>query len=72
MEKQLSDFTVVELKAIAYDLISQLEITQNNLKIIHQELTKRLNTNQPPKTDNPTNNQQIIINSLPLGSIYPV
>lgn len=30
-----------ELKVIAYDLLVQLEVTQNNLRIVNSELSKR-------------------------------
>ncbi len=39
--KTLQDLTVLELKAVAYDAISTLEKTQNNLKLINQELGRR-------------------------------
>lgn len=47
MEKQLKDFTDIELKAMAYDHIAQLQVLQNNLNAINQELARRLQPAQP-------------------------
>lgn len=66
MDKQLSDFTVVELKALAYDQMAQLELCQNNLRVINQELSRRLNPTPPPNT------QQPVVEPFPPGSIQPV
>ena len=45
MEEQkqitLADLNIVQLKAIAYDEIIKLNISQNNLFFINQELAKR-------------------------------
>ena len=45
MEQQkqikLSDLNIVQLKAIAYDEIVQLNISRNNLQFINQELFNR-------------------------------
>jgi hypothetical protein len=41
MDKQLSEMSVIELKAVAYDLIANLEMIRNNLNAINQELFKR-------------------------------
>lgn len=45
MEEQkqinLSDLTLVELKAFAYDEVVKLNFSQNNLRIINQELSNR-------------------------------
>lgn len=37
----LSDLNIVQLKAIAYDEIVKLQVSQNNLRFINQELFKR-------------------------------
>lgn len=37
----LSDLNIVQLKAIAYDEIVKLNISQNNLRFINQELFNR-------------------------------
>lgn len=69
MDKQLSDLTVVELKALAYDQMAQLEIIQNNLRVLNQELSRRLNTSVTggsPTVQKPT------IEPLPAGSIQAV
>ncbi len=60
MEKQLSDFSITELKAIAYDQMALIEQCQTNLRSINQELGKRL---QPPPNQ---------IDPLPPGSIQSV
>lgn len=48
----ISTKTIIELKAIAYDLFVQLEQTQNNLKIVNDEINKKVSasnsdTNKP-------------------------
>ena len=43
MEKKLSDLSVVELKATAYDLLSQLQLIQHNLKVVNTEIENRFN-----------------------------
>ena len=42
-EKQvtLNDLNIVQLKAIAYDEIVKLNVSQNNLRFINQELFNR-------------------------------
>ena len=37
----LSEFSLLELKALAYDEIVKLNIAQNNLRVINQELSNR-------------------------------
>jgi hypothetical protein len=59
-QKQLSELTVTELKAIAYDQVAAGEMAQNNLRIINQELARRMGS--------PTD----VINPLPAGSIQRV
>ena len=69
MERQLSDLTVVELKALAYDQMAQLDMIQNNLRVINQELSRRLNTGVqggPPPVQRPA------VEPLPAGSIQAV
>ena len=45
MEEQkqitLADLNIVQLKAIAYDEIIKLNISQNNLRVLNQELSNR-------------------------------
>lgn len=45
MEEQkqitLADLNVVQLKAIAYDEIVKLNVSQNNLRVLNQELSNR-------------------------------
>lgn len=42
MDKQLSEMTLIELKALAYDVIGTLERAQQNLRIINAEIEKRM------------------------------
>lgn len=37
----ITKMNLVELKSLAYDQLAQLEQTQNNLKIINQEIINR-------------------------------
>ena len=39
--KRLEDMSVVELKAVAYNLIRQLEITQTNLKTVNAMIDQK-------------------------------
>ena len=45
MEEQkqitLADLNIVQLKAIAYDEIIKLNVSQNNLRVLNQELSNR-------------------------------
>lgn len=50
MNKQLSEYTDVELKAIAYDELQKAQIAQNNLRIINEELTRRNQANTPQQS----------------------
>lgn len=43
MEKQISEYTVTELKALAYDEMSRMEMCQSNIRFLNQELQRRLN-----------------------------
>jgi hypothetical protein len=63
MERQITDLTVTELKAVAYDQMAQIELAQNNLRAINEELRKRL---QPQQQGQP------VIEPLPAGSIQSV
>lgn len=40
VEKKLEDLTVVELKSVAYDLISQLEINKQNLTVVQKRIAE--------------------------------
>jgi hypothetical protein len=46
MEKKLEDFTDIELKALAYDILAQLQVSQRNLDAINGELSKRAQSAQ--------------------------
>lgn len=39
--KELKEYSVVELESLAYKQIVQMEQSQNNLKIINQEIASR-------------------------------
>ena len=41
MQKQLKDFSVIELKSICYDMLAQIEQNQMTIKAINQELSTR-------------------------------
>jgi len=51
MQKTIKDFTVTELKAMAFEQIQQMEISQNNLKAINQELASRETPRETSKID---------------------
>lgn len=37
----ITDKTIEELKVMAYDAISNIELNQHNLKVINEEIAKR-------------------------------
>jgi hypothetical protein len=37
----LKELSILELKALAYDVLSQLEANQNNLRLLNQEISSR-------------------------------
>ena len=39
--KPITEQTIQELKALAYDQLATIEACQNNLKLINAEITKR-------------------------------
>jgi hypothetical protein len=41
MERKLQDLSDIELKALAYDTLAQLQLLQNNLNTINGELGRR-------------------------------
>lgn len=47
--------SINELKALAYDQLAIIEQTQNNLKLINQEILERQNA---PKTENATKTEE--------------
>jgi hypothetical protein len=51
MERKLQELSVIELKALAYDTLAQLQILQNNMNIINQELNLR--ATPPPNQTSP-------------------
>jgi hypothetical protein len=47
---KIEDMTVVELKALCFDQIVLLEQTQQNIRLIQQELQKRQTQETPVNT----------------------
>jgi len=54
MEKKLSDLTVVELKSLAYDELAKLENAQQNLRVLNQEIAKRVQEQQAQQAQQTT------------------
>lgn len=46
MERKITDLTVVELKSLAYDELSKIELFQNNLRLLNQEISNRIQAQQ--------------------------
>jgi hypothetical protein len=42
----LNELSLKDLKALAYDLLVQGEVAQQNLKVVQQEINKRLQPNE--------------------------
>ena len=42
----LNELSLKDLKALAYDLLVQGEVAQQNLKVVQQEINKRLKANE--------------------------
>jgi len=64
MQKQISDFTVVELKSLAYDELAKIELAQNNIRLLNQEITNRIQSQSQQTTGDftipPVSNSEII------------
>jgi len=64
MQKQISDFTVVELKSLAYDELAKIELAQNNIRLLNQEITNRIQSQSQQTTGDftspPVRNSEII------------
>jgi hypothetical protein len=45
----ITKLSVVELKALAFDLLVQLENVQNNLKVVNAEIAKRVESEKVDK-----------------------
>lgn len=76
MEKQLSQFSIVELKAAGYDEIQRLETAQNslrsiidsaqaNLRAINNEILVRMQREKEGKTNNSIEFNEIKSTVLP-------
>jgi len=59
MEKKLSDFTVTELKSIAYDQLSVIDSAQANLRVLNQEIANRIQQSQQQSTTVTTPVEQV-------------
>lgn len=46
MENQLARLSVTEIKALVYDELAKIEVSQNNVRILNQELRNRLQPQQ--------------------------
>ena len=55
IQKDIKDMTETELKALAYDLVCQLELTKNNLQTVNQSIQRKQQENAA-KTPVETNN----------------
>lgn len=58
MEKQLSDMSVVELKAMVYDQLAQSEQCQKNMQVLNAEIAKK---SQPEKAKEP---QEVVVEEV--------
>ena len=47
MNKTIKDFTIIELKSMAYDALATIEQAQANIKAINQELAERAKAEVP-------------------------
>ena len=48
MERKLQDLSDIELKAVAYDTLAQIQALQGQLNAINGELTRRAQESQQP------------------------
>ncbi len=48
--KQITEYSEIELKAMAYDQMATIERAQANFKIINEELTKRTVATPAPES----------------------
>jgi hypothetical protein len=55
----MEKLSLIELKALAYDQLVQLENAQSNLKLINLEISKRLSSNQSTSDPIPGSIQSI-------------
>lgn len=63
MNKQLKDFTLIELKSIGYDELMKIQEHQNNLNIINQELQSRVVLNQNKNNMEENTNVEVPVES---------
>ena len=64
MERKLEELSDIELKALAYDTLAQLQMLQQNLNTINGELAKRAQTAR-------NNSQQDVITPDGVVPRYP-
>ena len=53
MIKTIKDFTIIELKAMAYDQLIIIEQAQVNIKLINTEIAERTKSEQAVSTEIP-------------------
>ena len=69
MERKLQDLSDIELKALAYDTLAQLQVLQNNLNTINGELNRRA---QQPQQAQPPPSRFIQRDQPPVGTVETV
>lgn len=47
--KTIKEYTIIELKALAYDNIAQMEALQANIRLIHEEIASRASKEPLPE-----------------------
>jgi hypothetical protein len=47
-QNPLANLSVIELKSLAYDNLTQVQTTQSNLQILTQEINNRIQQQQQP------------------------
>lgn len=62
-QTNISQLSTIELKAIAYDTMAQIELSHNNLRIINQELARRV------QAQNPIQESNVVGNLAPINTI---
>lgn len=50
-QNPLANLTVVELKSLAYDNLTQIQNAQTNLQILTQEINKRIQQQTQPQSE---------------------
>jgi hypothetical protein len=61
MERKLTDLSIIELKATAYDTLAQIQQLQGNLTSINAELNTRFNLTNSVKSPDPQTTGDVTI-----------